>query len=130
MELQRGSLQRHEELKQHVLLNPELLGIAKDDVIEVQTEIPLHKRKHSIIARPDLFITYRCDGGICRTFVEIKSGNCRRAKSNLLVQLRKIHKFITHHKIPATVVGVYPGETALEVMVLSPSRAARFLHSA
>ena len=118
MELQRGSLQRHEELKHHLLLHPELLGIAKDDVIDVQMEIPLHKRRRSLVARPDLFITYRCERGVCRTFVEIKSGNCRRAKHNLLIQLRKIHKFIRHQKLSANVVGVYPGARALELMVV------------
>lgn len=130
MELQRGSLQRHEALKHHVLLHPEIIGIPKDAVIEVQTEIPLHKRRRSIIARPDLFITWKCEGGVCRTFVEIKSGNCRRAKSNLLVQLRKISKFIRHQKISANVIGVYPGASALELMILPATRARRFAHSA
>ncbi|RJQ21803.1 hypothetical protein C4580_01405 [Candidatus Woesearchaeota archaeon] len=114
----RGSWQRHEELKAELLANPELLGIAKKDVIEIQEEYPLSRRKRTVFARPDLSITYRCERGICRTFVEIKSGNCKRARQNLAWQLAKINKFIRHHNLHASAVGVCPSASGLELIVL------------
>jgi hypothetical protein len=114
---QHGSLQRHEELVSRILAHPELVGINKNDIVAVETEYPLTKKKHAI-ARPDIVISYRCEKGVCRKFIEVKSGSCRRAMGDLHMQLRKITKYLKYRHIDGEVVGVYPGETSLELLVL------------
>ncbi len=118
MMYERGSLHRHEELKEHILSHPEIVGIEQKDIIEVQTETPLQKRRRTIFAKPDITIIYNGDQGIRKRFVEIKSGSCKRAKDNLMHQLRKIEKFIRHQKMHAEVIGVYPLGRTLELIVL------------
>lgn len=117
MNYQRGSLQRHEELKSRILAHPELVGIDKKDIVAIETEYPLTKKKHAI-ARPDIVIFYHCEKGVCRKFVEIKSGSCRRAVDDLHMQLRKITKYLKYKHMEGEVVGVYPVEGALELLVL------------
>ncbi len=114
---QRGSLQRHEELKARILAHPELVGINKKDIISVETEYALTKKKHAV-ARPDIVILYNCDKGVCRKFVEVKSGSCRRAVNNLYMQLRKISKYLKYKHMEGEIVGVYPVENTLEFLVL------------
>jgi len=113
----RGSLQRHEELKSRILAHPELVGIDKKDIIAVETEYPLTKKKHAV-ARPDIVIFYRCEKGVCKKFVEVKSGSCRRAVDDLYMQLRKITKYLKYRHMDGEVVGVYPVENTLELLVL------------
>ena len=113
----RGSLQRHEELKSRILAHPELVGIDKKDIIAVETEYPLTKKKHAV-ARPDIVIFYKCEKGICKKFVEVKSGSCRRAVDDLYMQLRKITKYLKYRHMDGEVVGVYPVENTLELLVL------------
>ena len=117
MEYTRGSLARHEELKARILAHPELLGIDKKDIISVETEYPLTKKKHAI-ARPDVVIFYKCEKGVCKKFVEIKSGSCRHAIEDLSMQLRKINKYLKYRHIDGEVVGVYPMKNALQLLVL------------
>ena len=114
---QRGSLQRHEELKARILAHPELVGIDKKDIIAVETEYALTKKKHAV-ARPDIVIFYKCEKGVCKKFVEIKSGSCRRAVDDLHMQLRKISKYLKYKHMEGEIVGVYPVENALEFLVL------------
>lgn len=115
---QRGSFHRHEELKTHLATHPELLGIQKDDIISVETEFELHRRRRAVVAKPDLVISYKTDNGIKKTYVEIKSGSCRRAKANLYGQLRKISNYLRRHKLEGEVLGVYPFHNTLEFIVL------------
>jgi len=117
VEYTRGSLARHEELKARILAHPELVGVNKKDIISVQTEYALTKKKHAV-ARPDVVIFYKCEKGICKKFVEIKSGSCRRAVEDLSMQLRKINKYLKYRHIDGEVIGVYPGKSALELLVL------------
>ncbi|TAL54024.1 MAG: hypothetical protein EPN86_04175 [Nanoarchaeota archaeon] len=117
MSYQRGSLQRHEELKSRILAHPELVGIDKKDIVAMETEYPLTKKKHAI-ARPDIVIFYNGEKGVCKKFVEIKSGSCRRAVDDLHMQLRKITKYLKYKHMEGEVVGVYPVEGALELLVL------------
>ena len=114
---QRGSLQRHEELKARILAHPELVGVDKKDIIAVETEYPLTKKKHAV-ARPDIVIFYHCEKGVCKKFVEVKSGSCRRAVDDLYMQLKKISKYLKYRHMDGEVVGVYPGKTTLELLVL------------
>lgn len=118
MMYERGSLHRHEELKELILSDPTLVGIERKDIIEVQTEVPLQRRKHTILAKPDIAITYKGDSGVRKRFIEIKSGSCKRAKDNLLTQLRKIEKYIKNQKLSAEAIGVYPSGAGLEFIVL------------
>ncbi len=113
---QRGSLAKHEDIKARILSHPEVVGVNKSDVIKVETEFALTKKKHAI-ARPDIVISYRCSKGVCRKYVEIKSGSCRRAKENLRWQLWKIHNYLRFRKMQGDVVGVYP--LAGELVVLA-----------
>ena len=117
MDYTRGSLARHEELKARILAHPELVGVDKKDIISMQTEYPLTKKKHAV-ARPDVVIFYNCEKGVCKKFVEIKSGSCRRAVDDLHMQLRKISKYLKYKHMDGEVVGVYPGKTTLELLVL------------
>ncbi|MBI4146840.1 hypothetical protein HY489_05900 [Candidatus Woesearchaeota archaeon] len=116
MAYQRGSLQRHEQLKHQILSNPEIVGIAKKDIISVETEYPLTKRRRTVFARPDIHITYRCKQGICRKFIEIKSGNGSYARADLTLQLKKIDRHIKRYNLDAAVIGVYPDAERLAVM--------------
>ena len=117
MHYERGSLQRHEELKTLILENPELVGIDKEEVIAIETEYPLTKKKHAI-AQPDIFIVYRCEKGVCKRYIEIKSGSCRRSLFGLNMQLRKIQKYLRSKKLDGDVVGVYPIGNKLRLMFL------------
>ena len=114
----RGSLHKHEELKAHILAHPELVGVNKEDIISIETEYPLTKRKRTITARPDIVIFYHGKRGVCKKFIEVKSGNCRRSRDNLRMQLRKISKYLKHKRMQGEVVGVYPVKNALAVLVL------------
>ena len=107
MGYQRGSLQRHEELKEFVLAHPELVGVEKHQVISVETEYPLLKKKRAI-AQPDIVIVYKDASEIKRKFVEIKSGSCRRSKLELEKQIRKIHSYLKWKKLEGDVIGIYP----------------------
>jgi len=110
-------LQRHEELKSRILSHPELVGVDKKDIVAVETEYPLTKKKHAV-ARPDIVIFYKCEKGVCKKFIEIKSGSCRRAVDDLHMQLRKITKYLKYKHMDGEVMGVYPGEGTLEFLVL------------
>ncbi len=113
----RGSLHKHEQLKQHILHHPELVGVRKKDILTITTEYPL-KRKKRPVAQPDIVIIYRSGKRIHKKFVEIKSGNCRRALEDLVLQLRKITKYLKHKRMDGEVVGVYPHENTLAMLVL------------
>ncbi len=117
MDYQRGSLRRHEELKTKILSHPELVGVDKKDVISVETEYPLTKRKHAV-ARPDIVISYHCSKGVCRKFIEVKSGSCKRALDDLVMQMRKISKYLKHKRMDGEVVGVYPTKNSLQLLIL------------
>jgi hypothetical protein len=114
---QRGSLAQHEALKAQILAHPELVGIDKKNIIAVETEYALTKKKHAV-ARPDIVIFYKCEKGVCKKFIEVKSGSCRRAVDDLQMQLRKISKYLKYKHMDGEVVGVYPVENALELLVL------------
>lgn len=116
MGYQRGSLQRHEELKQFVLAHPELVGVEKKQVISAETEYPLLKKKRAI-AQPDIVIVYKDASEVKRKFIEIKSGSCRRSKFELEKQIRKIHSYLKWNRIQGEVVGLY-GHDALTLMTL------------
>lgn len=117
MSYQRGSYRKHEELKTRILTDPSLVGIDKERVISIETEYPLRKRKRSVTARPDLAIKHLSDNKIETTFVEVKSGSCRRAKTNLQQQLRKINNYVRRQKLRANVIGVYPNGHALTIVL-------------
>ena len=116
MNYRRGSLRGHEELKARILANPELVGINKKDIISVETEYPLTRRKHAI-ARPDILIFYNSERGICKRFIEVKSGNCKRAIDDLQMQMRKISKYLKNKRTEGEIMGVYPAENTLEILV-------------
>ena len=113
----RGSLHRHEELKALVCANPELIGIKKEDVISVETELPLTKKKRAV-AQPDIVIMYYGEKGVRRCFVEVKSGNCRRSRAGLEQQLKKITNYVRWKRIEGEVIGVYPTRDTLRVCTL------------
>ena len=113
----RGSLHRHEELKALVCANPELVGIRKEDVISVETEFPLTKKKRAV-AQPDIVILYQGEKGVRRRFVEVKSGNCRRSRLSLEQQLKRINNYVRWKRISGEVVGVYPVQDKLNVCTL------------
>ena len=117
MKYQRGSLHRHEELKAFVLAHPELVGIQREDIISVETECPLTKKKRAI-AQPDLVIMYQTRQGVRKRFVEIKSGSCRRSMEGLEVQLKRITNYLRWNRINGDVVGVYPKQDKLNVCTL------------
>lgn len=117
MYYERGSLQRHEELKTFILRHPELVGIDKEEVIAIETEYPLTKKKHAI-AQPDLMIVYKCEKGVCKKYIEIKSGSCRRSLQGLTMQLRKINNYLKTRRMEGDVVGVYPVRDKLQLMFL------------
>jgi hypothetical protein len=117
VQYKRGSLAEHEALKARILAHPELVGIDKKDIIAAETEYALTKKKHAV-ARPDIVIFYKCERGICKKFVEVKSGSCKRAVDDLHMQLRKITKYLKYRRIDGEVIGVYPGKTTLELLVL------------
>lgn len=117
MQYRRGSLAEHEALKARILAHPELVGINKKDIITIETEYALTKKKHAV-ARPDIVISYNCEKGVCRKFVEVKSGSCKRAVDDLYMQLKKISKYLKYKHQDGEIVGVYPVENALEFLVL------------
>lgn len=117
MQYRRGSLAEHEALKARILAHPELVGIDKKDIVSVETEYALTKKKHAV-ARPDIVIFYKCEKGVCQKFVEVKSGSCRRAVDDLHMQLRKISKYLKYKHMDGEIVGVYPVENTLEFLVL------------
>ena len=115
MDYVQGSLHRHEALKQQILSHPELVGIEKQEILSIQTEYPLIKRKH-VIARPDIVIFYKSARGVCKMFVEVKSGNCRYALEDLHMQLQKIVRYLRYKHLDGDVVGVYPSESSLKLL--------------
>ena len=117
MYYKRGSLQRHEELKTLILRHPELVGVDKEEIITIETEHPLTKKNHAI-AQPDIMIVYRCKKGVCKKYVEIKSGSCRRSLFGLNMQLRKISNYLKTRRMEGDVVGVYPLRNKLQLMFL------------
>jgi hypothetical protein len=117
MDYLRGSLHKHERLKTRILENPELVGIKKELIISVKTEYPLLKRKRSV-AKPDIVIEYHCEKGVCRKFIEVKSGSCRRALESLHAQLIKVSKYLKTKKIDGEVVGVYPLKDQIVMLVI------------
>ncbi len=117
MNYERGSLQRHEELKTLILRQPELIGIEKKEIIAIETEYPLTKKKHAI-AQPDIVIFYKCKKGVCKKYIEIKSGSCRRSLQGLTIQLRKINNYLKTRRMEGEVVGVYPVRDKLQLMFL------------
>lgn len=116
MSYQRGSFRLHEELKHRILEDPTIVGIQKENVLSIETEYPLHKRRRTLTARPDLAIIHVNNNKMWTTFVEIKSGSCRRARVSLQHQLRKIENYVRRQKIHANVVGVYPAGNALVLL--------------
>lgn len=117
MHYERGSLQRHEELKTLILSQPELVGVSKQEIISMEAEHPLTKKKHAI-AQPDLMIVYRCGKGVCKKYIEVKSGSCRRSLQGLTMQLRKINNYLKTRRMDGEVVGVYPVRDKLQLMFL------------
>ena len=103
---QRGSLKKHEAIKQDILRNPSLVGIDKAAIVRVETEFPLIPRKRPI-AQPDIVIDYEIGGVQQRLFIEVKSGSCRRALMSLVFQLRKVKRFLARRNIDGEVMGVY-----------------------
>jgi hypothetical protein len=117
MDYERGSFRKHEELKTRILTHPELIGVRKKNIISVETEYPLTKRKRAI-AKPDIVISYRDHLGVHRMFIEVKSGSCRRALEDLQMQMRKISKYLKNKKMHGEVVGVYPVGNTLTTLIL------------
>lgn len=117
LKYQRGSYWKHEALKELILEDPAIVGIHKKNVISVETEYPLRKRKRSVTARPDIAIKHVQDNSVYMTFIEVKSGSCRRAKINLQQQLRKINNYVRRQKLRANVIGVYPSGKALTIVL-------------
>ena len=113
----RGSLRKHEALKQRILTHPELVGINRKDVLSIETEYPL-KRKKRPIAQPDIVIFYRKKNKVRKRYIEIKSGSCRRALEDLEQQLRKISKYLKYKRMDGEVMGVYPRENSIALLVL------------
>ncbi|MBI4148348.1 hypothetical protein HY490_03600 [Candidatus Woesearchaeota archaeon] len=107
MRYQRGSLQRHEQLKYWILAHPEIVGIDKNTIISACTEYPLRKR-HRAIAQPDVVISHLVNDRVKTTFVEVKSGNGKRSRIDLTNQLRKIANYLRGRHINTAVIGVYP----------------------
>lgn len=118
MDYERGSFHRHEEIKAHILAHPEVVGIDKKDIISIETECPLTRRRNSVIAKPDIVILYQADRTVKKRYIEIKSGSCRRAIANLYGQLRKIDNYLRRQKLEGEVLGVYPLHNTLEFIVL------------
>ncbi len=106
MRYQRGSLTKHERLKQLILAHPELLGIEAARIVRTETEFPLLKKKRPI-AQPDIMIQYAAGRELRRLFVEVKSGSCWYARSKLEAQVRKVSRFLRSKKITGEVLGVY-----------------------
>lgn len=102
-----GSWRAHEALKERIVREPELVGVSSEKVVSVVTEFPLMRRSRTI-ACPDVVISYRSSGCVVKKFVEVKSGSCRRARSVLSAQVRKISRFLRCHRLEGEVVGVYP----------------------
>ncbi len=117
MSYQRGSKRKHEEIKQLILKNPELVGINAENVISMKTEFPLIKRKRQI-AKPDILIEYEIGNERKRMFVEVKSGSCWRALNNLKVQLKRVERFLHNKKIQGEVVGVYCAGDLMNLMIV------------
>ncbi|MBI4016182.1 MAG: hypothetical protein HY363_00640 [Candidatus Aenigmarchaeota archaeon] len=116
MGYQRGSLQRHEEMKAFVLAHPEIVGVHKHQVISIETEYPLKKKKRAV-AQPDVLIIYKDASAVRKKFVEIKSGSCRRSVMELEKQLRKIHNYLKWNRLKGEVVGIY-GHNSMELLSL------------
>lgn len=106
MDYHRGSLKKHEAIRELILQKPELIGVDKESVIHIETDFLLayHKRP---IAQPDIMIEYSAGGYIKRLFVEIKSGSCKHAIQNLRWQLRKVSRFLRRRHKEGDVLGVY-----------------------
>jgi len=107
MRYQRGSLQRHEQLKYWILAHPESVGISMDAIVSVQTEYPLTK-KNRAIAQPDIVITHAAGDGIKTTFIEVKSGHNKHSLHDLSLQVRKIANYLKWKQLSGNVIGVYP----------------------
>ena len=103
---QRGSLKKHEAIKRRILSNLSVIGVDKQRVVHIQTELPIVRKKRPI-AQPDIVIDYAENDMIKKLFVEIKSGSCRRAVQNLHHQLRKLEKFMERQHIEGEVLGIY-----------------------
>lgn len=113
MQYERGSLRKHEELKQRILKHPELIGINKKQILRIQTEYPLQRKKHTV-ARPDIVIEYEENGILKRTFIEVKSGSCRRAREDLDQQLRK---YLQYKKMFGDVRGIFWQAGSISIVV-------------
>ena len=103
---QRGSLKKHEAIKQDILRNPSLVGIDKSHILHIETEFPLIPRKRPI-AQPDIVIDYERGNRQQRVFIEVKSGSCKKALRSLFLQLRKVKRFLDRRNIDGDVIGVY-----------------------
>ena len=99
-------MQKHEAIKELILSRPELVGIKKENVLEVYTEYPLLRRKRPV-AQPDVVIVHNSDGCVRKRFVEVKSSDNRQAIIDLHSQMKKVSKYLRYKKIRGDVVGVY-----------------------
>lgn len=118
---QRGSLKKHEAIKQDILRNPSLVGIDKARILHIETEFPLIPRKRPI-AQPDIVIDYDVGNGQQRVFIEVKSGSCKRALRSLFFQLRKVKRFLERRNIEGEVLGVYCTGEMTHLLTVSNSR--------
>jgi len=106
MRYHRGSLKKHEAIKQQILRDPSLIGMDKSCIVDIKTEYALIKKKRPI-AQPDLMIKYKDENSIKQIFVEVKSGSCKRAIQNLVSQMQKVERFLQKENINGNVIGVY-----------------------
>jgi len=116
MDYQRGSLRRHEEIKQLILREPSLIGI-DGKVIHAETEYALVRRKRSI-AQPDIMIEYIAGSTVHRAYVEVKSGSCRLSVQNLHFQIRKVRRFLDEKRLKGDVMGVYCNGNMMNVITV------------
>ena len=120
MVYERGSLKKHEAIKQHILSNLSVIGVDKKSVVHVETELPIVRKKRPI-AQPDIVIHYAENDTVKKLFVEIKSGSCKRAVQNLQYQLRKLERFMERQHIDGEVLGVYCHGTEMNLVTVSES---------
>ncbi|MFQ5953294.1 MAG: hypothetical protein ACE5JK_07865 [Candidatus Omnitrophota bacterium] len=116
-EYHRGSLEKHEAIKELILQRPEIVGVDKDDVVNIETELPLIRRKRPV-AQPDIVIEYSSGKNIRRKFIEVKSSNCKRAITGLQMQMKKVSKYLKYKKIKGDVVGVYCQGSLLNISLM------------
>ena len=113
----RGSLRKHEAIKKLILRRLDIVGVEKDNVVNIQTEYPLIRRKRPV-AQPDIVIEYSLKGELRRMFIEVKSGSCKRARNNLSAQIKKVSRYLHNKKIEGEVLGVYCNGDILDISLM------------